>query len=489
MEILIGIYMRPDRTQVIQGILKRNKTIEIVFAEEIDPYLNAFESGDVGRLQDMFLDIKDLVPTFAEEVFIALPDYVFVSADCYTRKKISDSEALKKQMDEIFREKIRISEDKVYYSIPLICTNTYEVKRTIYSIYKDNVDALVEASKYADVAVASIEPASYAYFRSLNKWDEEQYLFQVFENTATMVSYSQVAGIFKADFDGVSEKNCKRYTADALENEIEGMMTKVEMSAKTTFEIFVANLSVRVLSDNDEIRKAFKDRIHPKDGFPSGVITDLLEAEQFNWMIPLGAMLGSCEEAIPDMYEPHPNFISVESANVLPQEVRKNSKYHRYRNLAKKYMKILIAVLLVLSVCEVGLTFYFNTFRVPETLQSDYDKAYLEFDQVKKEMEIISAAKEEDQEALEALEALLASKPPSIGFSDIDIGDKNASKDKDKKWIRFTIKTADPLAIRDYTTTLSQDSRLDTVNIEQIVTDTGTNLKAATVSVTKKKVE
>lgn len=483
--------MRPERTQVIRCNQKRNKKIEVVLTQDIASYLAAFESADVDQLIDMFLDIKELTSTFAEEIFIALPDYQFISVNCYPQKKAMDENAIKKQMNEIFKDQLRVNENEIYYSVPLICTNALEVKKTIYTIDKKSVDALVEAAACADVAIASIEAASYAYLRSLHQWDEEQYLLQVFKNRASMVSYSQVAGMFKYDCDAIAESTATEMSKEDFDKEIERVLTKNDMSAKDTFVVFNANIPVRVLSEKDAFRKsnAFENRIRPKDVFPSDIITDLSLEEQFDWMIPLGALLLSSEETDSGMYEPHPNYLSITSANILPGSIRKNSRYHRYRNLAKKYMKVLIVLLLILSVVEIGLTFYFNSFKISESLQTDYDRANIEFDQVKKEMDIITTAKSEDQEILDALEALLAQKPATIGFSDIEIGDKETAKDKDKKWMRFTIKTPDPLAIRDYTSALSQDTRLDMVNIEQIATDNGTNAKVATVNVTKRKVE
>lgn len=483
--------MRPEWTQVIRCNQKRNKKLEVVLSEKVPSYLDAFEAANVDQLIDMFLDIKELTSTFAEEIFIALPDYLFIAVNCYTRKKTLDDNALNKQMNEIFKDQLRVAENEIYYSMPLVCTNALEVKKTIYAIYKNSIDALVEAASYADVALASVEAASYAYLRSLHQWDEEQYVLEIFKDKASMVSYSQVAGMFKYDCDGISEKACMDLSKEDFDKEIERILTKNDMSAKDTFVVFNANIPVRVLSEKDAFRKsnAFENRIKPKDLFPADIITDLPEEEQFEWMVPLGALLLSCEETDSAMYEPHPNYLSVASANILPNNIRKNSRYHRYRNLAKKYMKILIVLLLVLSAIEIGLTFYFNSFKISESLQSDYDRATVEYDQVKNEMDIINTAKSEDQEVLDALEALLAQKPVNVGFSEIEIGDKDTSKDKDKKWMRFTIKTPDPLAIRDYTSALSQDTRLDMVNIEQIATDNGSNMKAATVNVTKRKVE
>jgi hypothetical protein len=489
--VLIGIYMRPDRTQVIKGEIKKNKSLDVILTRNLSAYTDALEHEDVDQLTEMFLEIKEMTSTFAEEIYLVLSDYQFVSVDCYLASNTADEEIERRQIKEVFRERLRIEKmDDVYYTIPMLCKSAFETRRTIYTISRRKIDALIEAAKATDVALVSVEPASYSYLRSLHQWEEEHCLVEIFDHNACIVSYSPVAGIFRHD---CIEINGRSFEADpvAVNEKVNVVLMQNDMTAKETFELINNERPLRILSDKKEIRMvpAWGSRLQKPDSFPGGVNSDLIDEEQAEWMVPLGSILQAYESKPVSLYDPKPECLTLTDANLLPADVRKNSRFQRFRKIAKKYTKILVVVLALLTGIEVFGVLYFSTVSIPDTLQSEYDRAHKEFDPLKKELELINAARTEDQSPLEALDGILSQRPQNLGFAEIEIGEKGNVKEADRKWIRFTAKTEDPLLIRDYTSLLSQDSRFAVVNVEQISSDSSTNLKAATVVIKKGKVE
>lgn len=488
---MIGIYMRPDRTQVIKGEIKKNKNLDIILTQNLSAYTDALAHEDVERLTDMFWEIKEMTATFTEEIYLVLPDYQFFSVDCYLASNTADEDVERRQIEEVFQDRLRIERmEDIYYAIPVLCKSSFETRRTFYTIDRKKIDAIIEAAKAADVALVSIEAASYSYLRSLHKWDEEHCLVEIFDHNACIVSYSPVAGVFRHD---CIELNGHSFEADpvAVNDKVNVVLMQNDMTAKETFEMINSDRPLRLLSDKKEIRMvpAWGNRLQPPDCFPGGVDSNLIDDEQAEWMVPLGAILQAYEEKDVSMYEPKPECLTLINANVLPAEVRKNSRFQRFRKIAKKYAKILAVVLAILTGGEILGILYFNMVSIPDTLQSEYDRAHKDFDPLKKELEIIGVAKTEDQYPIEALDGILSQRPQNLRFAEIEIGEKGNVKEADRKWIRFTAKTEDPLLIRDYTSRLSQDNRFAVVNVEQISSDSSTNLKAATVVIKKGKVE
>ncbi len=483
--------MRPDRTQVIKGEIKKNKSLNVTLTQNLSTYADALDHEDVDQLIEMFLEIKEMTSTFAEEIYLVLPDYQFFSVDCYLVSNTADEEVERRQIEEIFRDRLRIDQtENFYYAIPMLCKSSLETRRTIYTILRRKIDALIEAAKATDIALVSIEPASFSYLRSLHQWEEEHCLVEIFDNNACIVSYSPVAGIFRHD---CVEINGRSFEEDpvAVNDKVNVLLTQNDMTAKETFEMINSERPLRILSDKKEIRMvpAWGARLQSPDCFPEGVNSNLIDDEQAEWMVPLGAILQAYTNKDVGLYEPKPESLTLTEANILPADIRKNSRFQRFRKIAKKYAKILVVVLALLTGVETFGVLYFNMVSIPDTLQSEYDRAHKDFDPLKKELELINAAKTEDQDPLEALDGLLSQRPQNLGFTEIEIGEKGNVKEADRKWIRFTAKTEDPLLIRDYTSRLSQDSRFATVNVEQISSDSSSNLKAATVVIKKGKVE
>lgn len=484
---MIGVYMRPDRTQIIKAAKKKNKNLQISMTETMFSYLDAIKQNDVEKLTEMFLEIKAITPTFSEEIYLVLPDTMFYAIDCKCFKNTTDQELEKRQMHDVLNH-MKADIETAYISVPIECKDSTEVRKTIYVMEQQVINLLSEAAKLADVALVSVEAASFAYFRSVQQWNKEQYLIELFQNESCIISYSPVGGIFRYD--------CSEFAIENLENQdIEAKMLAAidqnDMIAKDTFAIINVDSPIQILSDNEKIFSCLSDikhRLLPTVNFPENIESDLLEADQFEWMIPLGAILQA--ETLEDgIYASKPDFIYLTDNNLLPESVRKRSRFQRLQKLAKKYAKILIVVFSIIAGIEAGFLLYASTVTIPTNLQNEYQKAKGEFDNVKKELAIITQAKSDDQKPLTALEILLTQKPQNLGFSEIEIGARNVDKNA-KKWISFTAKSNDPMIIRDYANRLADDSRLSNISIEQITSDNNiAGLKTGMVVIGKGKVD
>ncbi|MBR0328456.1 MAG: hypothetical protein IIX05_02785, partial [Selenomonadaceae bacterium] len=82
---MIGVFLRPDYTQVIVGE-KKKKRLHVTDYKVIEQnYLKALDmdaSSAVEAWRYFFLDVQSVTGRENDEIFMVLPDYVFSLLDC-----------------------------------------------------------------------------------------------------------------------------------------------------------------------------------------------------------------------------------------------------------------------------------------------------------------------------------------------------------------------------------------------------------------------
>jgi hypothetical protein len=483
---MIGVYLRPDITQVIKGDEKKDGHIRLKLAETTYSYYEAVKQKDVDRLIEMFIDIKSMT-AFTEELYLVLPDTLFCKIDCCLLKQTADKELENRQLVDILA-RLPIQRDDLYVTVPTECKSLTDVKKTVYVIEKKYIDVISEAARLADIPLVSIEAASMAYLRGLQQWNKEIILVEAFKEEACLINFSPVAGIFRCDTNAFTEQNIGN------SKELNDAIIINDTAAKDTFDVMNANCPIQFLHENMPVVSALqsiddiKSRIVPFAIFPKNIDFEDFQGEQAEWIIPIGAILQGVSSTV--IYESKPDHLVLLDSNVLPEEFRKQSRSQRVRKLTKKYTKILIAFLLGFILLEICGLLYASTVVIPQNLQLEFNQAKGEMDIVKKELDVINTANTEEQTPMTALQIILSQKPQNLGFSEIEIGSTTSKNKKDKPiWITFTAKSGDPIVIRDYTNRLAEDDRLKDIHIEQIVTSSTNDIKSATVTIGKGKVE
>ncbi len=78
---MISIYLRPDKTQIIQADISKTLKVTLTDLFETDPIIKDILASDseesVERLQEYFSTLKHDTDIASEDVFIVLPDYLF----------------------------------------------------------------------------------------------------------------------------------------------------------------------------------------------------------------------------------------------------------------------------------------------------------------------------------------------------------------------------------------------------------------------------
>lgn len=219
--------------------------------------------------------------------------------------------------------------------------------------------------------------------------------------------------------------------------------------------------------------------------FPNALVkTELSPEDELDFMVPIGATLQVFEK---DAFfqENLPVFLRLASANVLPREVRLDSRFAQMKKKTLQYSKTLIGVLLVALAIEGGGILYLSSIQIPEKLQSEYDHANVKIAMVKKELEIIKQGKLEHQYPLEALTALIEAKPKDVGFIHLELGRAGGAG---KQWITLNLAAADPMQFREYAARLAENPLFGGANIQQISTENRSGQKTATIEIGRGKI-
>lgn len=489
---MISLYLRPDKTQILKGRLKKDQTLSITHATEIQSYYslltnkstneivenNLIYDAPLEDLTSLFQELKKVVPTSYEEVYIILPDMLFTSINC--GDVLSEDEYM-----EFVRGQTGKEDESVYYSFPIISSPGGMVKKTFFAIDRTIIDALAEAAHMENISLTSIEPASIAFFRSCDKWQEERFLLEMFEEEATIVAYSPVAGMFSLNTPSLRKKNLE--DLNKANDEFEKIFAIQDFTAGKIFPSINVNIPFTVLVEKSDPLlhlNAFSERLAEQEILPDYVDADISQEYQQEWLIPIGALLQNKEF----QNEYMPTFLKIKSANVLPEQIKMNAKFRQWKHLAKKYSRILIVFLAAMAFFETGGILYFSSISINPKLQADYDTAQKNIKDVDAEIKLLAAAKKEHEYPVEAFHQLLSDRPDACGFSSISIGNNGTNaQDSNEKWIHVTAVSSDPLVLQSFASTLSTDEMFTHVALNKMDTDSS-GIKIADLTIGKGKI-
>lgn len=483
---MIGVYLNPLDTQIVQAKLKRNNRLKVETCAVFESYWESLNLGDVNYLIAMFSRIKQSVHSLYEEFYVVLPDSIFLLIDCMDVHGDDEEERIAAIETRLGRKC-----DEFYTSFPLSLQGSTRHKETSIVIDRRIIDALIAAAQATHITLISVEPASMAYLRSTMQWRKEYYLLESFANEASLIAFSPIAGMFRLSVPELALSSCDTDDAEAWNRAVISVLSRCDAIANLTFGINNTDTAVTLFADGEAstVIRQITEQLHraaEQAGFPEFVDSELDKSAQQKFSIPLGGLMQALNSDDIYLYATVPDKLQVHSANVLPQHVRMESHLEQVKRVTKKYSKVLCGVLSGCIALQIAGILYFNSIVIPDALQSDYDQAQSQMESVKRETELIKLAKLEHQYPIEALVGLVGSKPQNLGFSSVEIGRKGTttSKEQDKKWISFVAKSNDPMVFRDYATQLGDNSLFRGVTISQISTETS-GLKSATVFIGK----
>lgn len=192
---MIGIFLRPDGTQLVKTVRRKNM-LQVTMAEYLPPYLEYLQKKDARFLVNLFREVNQVASGLYDEIYIVLPDGEFDFFDCGDFSEV-DVAGNWEETHVKWLESKHIQSSQYYVSYPIECRTNIRHLKTSVGIAKDKIDCLLAAAKEADVSVLSVEPASLAYLRCLGKWREEHCILEFFSEDANMIAYSPIGGLFR----------------------------------------------------------------------------------------------------------------------------------------------------------------------------------------------------------------------------------------------------------------------------------------------------
>ena len=476
---MIAVYIVPGAMQIVQGTRKGDKLV-IQSAETFShayfdiinqAALEKYEPEDVQRLSGLFYEIKEYVRE-RSPLYIVLPDFLFDKTDCFLYQTDEDISQ--------YLQRTPRGENGYYYSVPLVTAPVPTSKHaTVYAIYREVVDILLEAAALENVNIFSVEPASFSYLRASGLFTKEELSFYSFEKGASFVAYSDIAGICKLNVPELASSELQMLSPDKQEELVREYLISFEATASETFIFMNQNLPITVFASKS-VRSlpSFSDRLPESAHFP-GYIEDggvIGEGRHRMWMSVAGTLLQDVDfskDAFSELIEP---YETVRSANVLPEEIRHSVQHLQYLDRLEKFLAALAAVLAAAVVVVFVCLLFISEIHFPDRLAEDYAEAQANMDSVQQQIAVISLREKEHEFPLEGLASCLAAKPETISFVQFSAAAPKNAKDP---WLRLKVVSPDAVVFQDYLSSLSKSELFSEVVISQIASDASSGYKTA----------
>lgn len=476
---MIALYLTQSYTQVVHAKQKK-AALEIIECGYLpNEYLSLLSMA--AQLRRMFIDLQRVIPAAkAEEIYIVLPDFMFRSINCwnYTEHLLIDA-----------AEYAHIPLERVVYSTPMEFQNKIYHKKTVCLLERSVMETIVTAAKEEGFVVSAIEPASAAFFRVRNIWDDEGMALFIDKEGASIASFNPVAGMFSYPLpEMLNEKACLDLTQ--LNNDMKIIIMRTEDLNQRTFRASNPDIPLYLFAQQPypyRTLPALADRLRTMTEFPDMIDVEDADCDPQEFCIAVGTLL---QNRMTDFPRKHPS-LTVTDANVLPLELQKETKaYHRQERLQKYIRRGIAAALLIGAVEAVGI-FFLGNIRVSEERLQEYQAAQAAMKMINQENAVIAQSAIEDQQPLFALESLMVKRPETLGFTDITIGTSmlqvapEKRKDVDQQWIQLGLEAKEPVIIQDYAAHLSQSEAFRTITINQIAGNNRERLKTAKLTIAK----
>ena len=486
---MISLYLLPDRTRLVKATPASNGRLKIIAIDELSSYWDSLTSTSSGvdsatgistaalSLSGVFREAKKAVRISGEEFFVVLPDSVFTFLDCVREPQIEEGVEL------YVSAMVDKPADTLAIAVPFRTRPGAELYQTIFALSKDIIQSIVDAAGEEGVTLSSIEPASIAFLRASGAYDREFFFLEAFQDSAAVVAYSPVGGMFRMDAPLLAEERLLDMPEISGDIDVREVFAELDMAADRSFPSANDDVNMVIITGQRRKFKKFKNmeaRLADLT-FAEDILSEALDFESpQDWMAAVGTLLQEVSEES-SLYFKKPTYLSVESGNLLPTGMQTNAKLFRITQKVRKISRVALLAGIVGLFALLLPAFYFLSVEIPSALQARYDETQKELPVMEAELAIIGRSKKEHCYPVVGFQSLLTARPDTLGFSSVKIGESVGQKDV---WMEADLVSKDPLVFQDYITTMSMDKNFKSAAIIKIGTDPS-GFKTATVRVRK----
>ena len=486
---MIAIYASPDQTQIVRAKLRKERLIiqrTDCLSESFLPHAAACDTEDdanrcIATFSSLFHCVQGNVKIRQDEVYLVLPDFLFTMIDCFG---FDTEEDIKSHIRSVTQQQ---NLNAICYAKPIMTAPEPQQQLvTVCALPRKFIDCIHEAAEEAHIRLVSIESVGISFLRCTGVFNKEELVLQIFRQQAVFTAYSSNGGLFKMDVPELSSEHLGQMQPQEADQLIRQYMVELETVAHQTFEFLNQDLPYTLLIPPDLIQEfpVFRERKAIEHHFPEFIIPgDIPESEDERWMCTVGTLVQDIDFAADSFLEVLDSYETIQSGNVLPEDILKSTRKYQTMQNAVRYAKWGILGMTMLAVVEAGAVLLLSSLQIPAGLEADYQSAQSSMETINKELELIHTHATEHEYPVEAYAALLADIPSGVGFRSIEIG--NANKRDDSKWIKAKVVAADPLRFQDYVAALSRNTLFCSVSIPQIQSESATNYKTAELLIGK----
>ncbi len=489
---MTGIFFRPDKTQIVSAEVKHKK-LKILKTENLGSFFDILQTPNkknAGGGEEPFRfagspEKKPLEPKQAnretrrtkietffrylrensgikkyDEVYIVLPDEIFSVVDVID---YTTDENLQKTIEEMTGKDF----EKFYVTTPIKATPGQYNKRTVYAIDKKLIDDFAAAAEKCNILLTSIEPASLSMVRAVADWRTEKIFFPIYRETAEIISYSPLGGVFRLETNMTGEV-LQNY-GQAADQDVKTVLRQRDAAADWTYQSSNVNVPVTVLGSYKRLKDlpALRDRADLN--LKMSEIVEGVFDDSKDWIGTVGTLLQDFDEDS-ELYSSCPQFLKIESGNILPENIRVGTKIKMWGQVTQSILKKATAVLSVILAAGAGAIFYLNSIEVTSDLQSRYNTAKKEELQMNQDIQIITLAKKENVQPIESFFTLLKYRPEELKLTNVNVG--NMSGNNATEFIKFVGVSENPILFQEMLSKLRGEKLFANCSLNEITSDT-----------------
>lgn len=496
---MISIFFKEAETLLMKGKMLKNNKLKITDVSSssssflstiLDPEAPAVKKE---LLQSFFTEIRQSSRD-SDGIYIVIPDYAFKTIECVDA---TTDEEIISRIEILADEKI----DRLYWKAPLTCVPSPTMKRhTVYAIERTAIQTLVDLAGEAGVKISSVEPSSLSFLRAYGIFHEERVFMEVTNTRGVLVSYSPIGGFFKMEVPRLpierlaKENDTENVFIEALQVH-DAMANKTFLSANSDTPIIIQSeagggiveKSKVLIERNRKAKELFRMYSEPVL-FADYIESDISMDSQIDWMANAGTFLQDIpSETLIELASCPGNLrITIESGNLLPEDVVINSKFWHWQQKMFKTLRAAIVIAGAALVAEIAAYFYYSSVSVPDSLVQQYEDAKKESDRLEKAFKMLKQAETDNQYPVEAFLEIMKYKPASCRFLDAKFG--NQGKINDDKWITLRAVAKEPVAFQDFISEVSKSSMFKHVRLDKLDDASNVGQKTAEYTIAKGKV-
>lgn len=301
------MFLRSDCTQLVRSVVtskKNQQVVNVVGATTLPPCLDWLRKGEIDFLVSMFKEAAISFGSLYEEFYLVVPDE-FVLMDCKSFDYGADENVSKERLERWTKELMNINVADYHYDFPIKYSDGGGNCFTCCCMRKDFVDLVIQAAKEAEHTLISLEPASLAYLRCINKWDEQHCILEIFEDYGTIVSFSPVAGAFRIPSERMAWNRLSRLDQEEMAQVISQEIAKHDVVAVQTFQLADTDIGIHVISPfKEQLLQVpiLRDRCAHGE-IPTEFVKLGVRGNVDDLIVPIGATLQSIERMMHDAFD------------------------------------------------------------------------------------------------------------------------------------------------------------------------------------------